>query len=1033
MKPLDSLANNLKSRFKVMDDFSLYDFLKVENVLYLMSIISPDLNPRNAYVLLRGYQIINHSEEDERLFLLQQSRIKFMVFSSRMQWEQKIEKYLDQRYSGIRLYEVEGDKLVKTKKSIPIPNREDTYLANLQCPENSRANLSSAKNGKYKFYKQDKSSVTVEIPELSNDIYTAVEHKSIKPKSRRKKIAVSYDELLNTALEMREIVPDDYCYSKLQENTLECVKKDSDGDGFTIDGVTNVVGMVGSGKTVLLKVLCFYLAKHGYRTVIVLNTVSDIVDIYKYLKRFNLSVSPLIGKSSQEKYVYSLLKNEETFIDENIAKYLTAPCILNGLSDEPKEAWQYSERPCYGLRPCDSEDKNTGRVRCRFYDFCPGAAMSREAEKSDIVVTTVAGIAASLVGKNHRLFLEEMIEQFDVVMFDECDRVQATLDDFFAPNTSFNDFMRSQSDSCAYDMRKNYFDVDRDRNERKFFTLARETTEVYDEIVADIVKLAEGRGKWKKVISSTFSALTLKRQLELDGIDKRLINALNSCINVLDVNTESGNFTSQLSEICDDSCRADSHIHKRLKRLFEDTKLLKGNQIELSDNDFLHVQLILKVIYFDRLMHRIDNAAKSVDKEILWSNNISDFLQARFITQQKYLPSAPMGNMFGMMCTDSKELKVYKQYACGRYLMLSMPWLRVNESGEPLGPHAVLMSGSSYAPGSLQYHVNVPVDYVLKAPPKITEYLNRSSFRTCAATTVISGGGIEGRGERLKKLLREIRQHIEAELDLPGKLLFVVNSYSEAAEVMHHTKSLLVELNRSEKCAVVIGDDEERKESGMIRKSDLQSFAYREERILIAPASVISRGYNIVDKNGNSVIRSIFFLVRPMAVPDDISLKISKLNGYISHKFSLCCVDDWGKYANEVKNEGGKFWGVMERNSGCGLANLSDENKRDITATVFISIEQTYGRSSRVGNEEVIDEYPPRIYFADGAFNSGRGDGSFDILKEISTYLEELMIENENVAMTLYGTFYNSLKEIINNGSTEEITDDDVPPENFHD
>ncbi len=138
-------------------------------------------------------------------------------------------------------------------------------------------------------------------------------------------------------------------------------------------------------------------------------------------------------------------------------------------------------------------------------------------------------------------------------------------------------------------------------------------------------------------------------------------------------------------------------------------------------------------------------------------------------------------------------------------------------------------------------------------------------------------------------------------------------------------------------------------------------------------------------------------------------------------------------YANEIKNEGGKFWGVMERDSGCGLANLSDENKRDITATVFISIEQTYGRSSRVGNEEVIDEYPPRIYFADGAFNSGRGDGSFDILKEISAYLEELMIENENVATTLYGTFYNSLKEIINNGSTEEITDDDVPPENFHD
>ena len=1027
MKPLESLKEKLKSSFKDMKDFSLNDFLNVENVLYLMSLISPDLNPRNAYVLLRGYQIINHSQENEELFLLQQSRIKFMVYSSRMQWEQKIEKYFDRQYNGLRLYEFEGDKLVKTKNSIPIPDREDTYMANLQYPEKSKSYLPSAKKGRYKFYKQDKSTVTVEIPDLENTVCNEADSKATKPKLRRKKITVSFDELLNAALEMRGIVPDDYCYSRLQKNKLECVKNESGEKDFSIDGVTNIVGMVGSGKTVLLKVLCFYLAKRGYRTVIVLNTVNDVVDIYKYLKKFHLSVSPLVGKSSQEKYVFSLLNNSEMFIDKDIAKYLTAPCILNGLNADSSEAWQYSERPCYGLRACDSEDKYTGRVRCKFYDLCPGAAMLREAEQSDIVVTTVAGIAASLVGKNHRLFLEEIIEQFDVVMFDECDRVQATLDDFFAPNTSFNDFMRSQSDLCAHDMRKSYFEVDKDRNERKFFTLARETTLVYDEIIEDINKLTEEKGKWKKVISSTFSALTLLRQLEIEGIDEKLIIALGRCINVTDMNTETEDFTSQLSEICGDSCRADSHMHKRLQRLLENKK------IKLSDNDFLHVQLILKIIYFDRLMHRIDNAAKSVDKEILWSNNISDFLQARFITQQKYLPSAPMGNMFGMMCTDSKELKVYKQFACGRYLMLSMPWLRVNECGEPLGPHAVLMSGSSYAPGSLQYHVNVPVDYVLKAPSNITEYLNKSDFRTCGATTVISGGNVEGRGERLKMLLREIRQHIEAELARDGKILFVVNSYSEATEVMHHTKSLLMGLNRTEKCAVVIGDDAERKESGMIRKSDLQSFAFREERILIAPAAVISRGYNIVDKHGNSVIRSIFFLVRPMSVPDDISLKISKLNGYISHKFSSCYVDDWGKHANEIKNEGGKFWGIMERDSGGGLANLSDENKRDITATVFISVEQTSGRSSRVGDIEVIDTCPPRIYFADGAFNSGRGEGSFDILKEILIYLKELMIEDENVATTLYGTFYNALKEIINNESKEEIANDDFYTENFHD
>lgn len=1028
MKSLKFLADNLKGSFKETKEFGIYDFLSVENVLYLLSIISPDLNPNNAYVLLRGYQIINHSIEDEKLFLLQQARIKFLVYSSRMQWEQDLGCYLNKQYESIRLYNIVDNKLVKTKNSIPFQNREDEYLSNLQSIQTKRANVPLAKAGKYKFYRQDKSSVTVQIPEWQVTGKEETNSKLECAKSRRERISISYNELLATALEMKKMVSTDYCYDVLQKNTIENVRKVHDGAEVSINGVTNIVGMVGSGKTTLLKVLCYYLAKHKYRTAIILNTVSDVVEIYKYLKKFNLSVTPLVGKSSQEKYVYSLLNGNEMFIDEDISKYLSAPCILNGLSEECVKAWQYSERPCYNLRACDSEDKNSSRVRCKFYDFCPGAAMLREAEKSDIVVTTVAGLASARIGKNRKLFMEEVIDNFDVVMFDECDRVQSTLDDFFAPNTSFNDFMKSQSNACATDMHKSYSDVSRNRNERKYFTLARETTQVYDEIVGDIKKITETeKSGWNKIISSTFSALTLKRQLEIDGISGLLTGALSQCIGVSDEVPETEDFANQVSELCDGSCKIDSHFERRLKRLLND------NKINLSDKDLLHLQLSMKVIYFDRLMHRIDNAAKSVDKEILWNNNISDFLQARFVSQQKYLPSAPMGNMFGMVYTEKEELKVYRQYACGRYLMLSLPWLRVNECGEPLGPHAILMSGSSYAPGSLQYHVNVPVDYVLKAPSNITEYLKKSNFQTCGATTVISGGGQAGRGERLKSLLREIRQHIEAELDRTGKILFVVNSYSEAQEVMRHTKSLLSELNRKEKCAVVIGDDEERKETGMLRKSELQSFAFRDEKILIAPAAIICRGYNVVDQDGNAAFRSIFFLVRPMSVPDDITLKISKLNGLISHKFNLLKVNDWGTYANEVKNEGGKFWGIMERDSGCRLSDLSDDNKRDITATVFIVIEQTYGRSARVGNNGTIDGCPPRIYFADGAFNSGRGDGSFDILKEIRIYLEELMVKDENIATTLYGTFYNALKENIKNESTEETTDDDFYSENFHD
>lgn len=307
MKSLKFLADNIKGSFKETKEFGIYDFLMVENVLHLLSIISPDLNPNNAYVLLRGYQIINHSIEDEKLFLLQQARIKFLVYSSRMQWEQDLGYYLDSQYDSIRLYNIEDDKLVKTTSCIPFANREEKYLSYLQSSETQKSNLSLAKAGKYKFYRQDKSSITVQIPEWPVINKEETNSKLVCAKSRREKISISYNELLATALEMKGMVPTDYCYEVLQKNTIENVRKVHGGEDVSIDGVTNIVGMVGSGKTTLLKVLCYYLANHGYRTAIILNTVSEVVEIYKYLKKFNLSVAPLVGKSNQEKYVYSLL------------------------------------------------------------------------------------------------------------------------------------------------------------------------------------------------------------------------------------------------------------------------------------------------------------------------------------------------------------------------------------------------------------------------------------------------------------------------------------------------------------------------------------------------------------------------------------------------------------------------------------------------------------------------------------------------------------------------------------------------------
>lgn len=68
---------------------------------------------------------------------------------------------------------------------------------------------------------------------------------------------------------------------------------------------------------------------------------------------------------------------------------------------------------------------------------------------------------------------------------------------------------------------------------------------------------------------------------------------------------------------------------------------------------------------------------------------------------------------------------------------------------------------------------------------------------------------------------------------------------------------------------------------GTVRRGEVSRFAGMKEEILIAPAMAIERGHNIVDEYGHSALCAVFFMVRPMAVPDDIQQKGSKLNGFV--------------------------------------------------------------------------------------------------------------------------------------------------------
>ena len=353
MSEIKKVKQQLIRYFSDVNDFDVGTFINVEIVLYLLHKVSPSLDPSSAYVLLRGYQLTNHSRSGEDLYLLQQARQKLICYASRMKWEEDFLKYCNDKYALIRLYEIQDGRIIEENENIPAAERESVYEKFLREEVKSKPLMKMATAGEYVFYRINKESVTVSIPPWLAEFGMKEKPISCTRKARREKIQITYQDLLKTSEEMKSIVPNDYCYSVLQANRLQSV---SDSDGFTIDKIVNILGMVGAGKSTLMKVLSYYLSKNGYHVVIVLNTVSEVIKMMRDLKKYGLDVSPLIGKSNQEKYVCALKQKDELYIDEDIAAYLNAPCLLNGLTNSSsQEAWEYGERPCYNLATRNEE------------------------------------------------------------------------------------------------------------------------------------------------------------------------------------------------------------------------------------------------------------------------------------------------------------------------------------------------------------------------------------------------------------------------------------------------------------------------------------------------------------------------------------------------------------------------------------------------------------------------------------------------------------------------------------------------------
>lgn len=115
-----------------------------------------------------------------------------------------------------------------------------------------------------------------------------------------------------------------YYYTRLQRFDWQLYDRNSDNfrpdTTLTLEGLVHIVGLLNVGKSTLLEILIYHLAKQGYRCALIVNDVATAVRIASlFWHKLEIPAAPVLGsdRAEQLKKVYEpILKSEGKEVTE---------------------------------------------------------------------------------------------------------------------------------------------------------------------------------------------------------------------------------------------------------------------------------------------------------------------------------------------------------------------------------------------------------------------------------------------------------------------------------------------------------------------------------------------------------------------------------------------------------------------------------------------------------------------------------------------------------------------------------------------
>lgn len=344
----------------------------VELGLTLLKEVAPQDPAISVATLLKGYRFpFPVFESDNNWELIQKARFYLILFKGKTQWERSLKEYI-QIPETLRTFQV--DAVGDIPQLIPCsiyPRRWQLYLDTLnKVPKHNKTTLNLAHHHNWYANIRDRGEsveILIRIPENVANIESSTNRISFQRtrQNNNPSVTVSLEQLQREAEEMdrklaeNEQDAENFSY-RLSNVIWRLYDENSDdfqlGEELVLERLIHIVGLLNVGKTTLLLVLIYFLAKKGHRCALIVNDVVATVRLAS-LFRFGLEIeaAPILGNNRSEhlQKVYEPIlskEGEDIFVGASHPawRWLSDICPLLSLV-KAEEKWCFGNEPCHQL------------------------------------------------------------------------------------------------------------------------------------------------------------------------------------------------------------------------------------------------------------------------------------------------------------------------------------------------------------------------------------------------------------------------------------------------------------------------------------------------------------------------------------------------------------------------------------------------------------------------------------------------------------------------------------------------------------